>query len=482
MFFAYGSGEHDTFMMAAGITHGVKTNAPINSMNYGNDLQFLFYYCMHYLARMYNIEGVSVLLMMNIFGSLMALLVPVLLFVLLTRMETRFSLGVAIILLLTSPTYALIVPYGHPFHLAFVLSLISFLIFQRIGGKPWKASFLFGLAVVLQGIALAIRTEQVFLFWFCVFGLLLYKREQRTAQWVLLLLMLASATALFLALHGLLVPRADNLSQSSSELRSYLSVFARFYHILEVMYHNSDLRRSLAYHVTDIGLPLLMTTAVLVTQQISQRKYYMIGALFVSAGPSFLTYVVNTSPPRHFIITIIALALYVGASVRNIEPKKLLPLALFCLALNTSLPWLFGVADSAGYRRNYTYSFFERSYRNREQTNAAFTVFTAILSKGPVEITLFGQWVHIAQFCLLIASDPSVSFQKTELAPGVPASLIIYQGRRVYLVETYDANTVQGILRVARRVGHMAFLSLIPGTTINDFHIVLPPQLSWWSV
>src|ERR1051325_679402 len=72
MFYRIGSGEHDTFMMAAGIVHGVKTDHVINSMNYGNDLQFIFYYAMHYLARSFALDGGDLLLLMNSIGAVMA--------------------------------------------------------------------------------------------------------------------------------------------------------------------------------------------------------------------------------------------------------------------------------------------------------------------------------------------------------------------------------------------------------------------------
>jgi hypothetical protein len=205
MFFWKGSGEHDTFMMAAGVVHGVMTDQVINSMNYGNDLQFMFYYALHYLTRSFAMDGHALLFVMNWTGTLMALFIPFLLYFLIRSDETiaNVSPSLAVLLLITSPAYAFIVPYGHPFHVAIALSLFSLLVFRRFASslKISKKFLLLVSAVLLQGIALTIRAEQVGLFWFCVIGLFVYEQEKNKEKWLWLVVLYASSALIFVGMH-----------------------------------------------------------------------------------------------------------------------------------------------------------------------------------------------------------------------------------------------------------------------------------------
>jgi hypothetical protein len=480
-------------MMAAGVVHGVKVDQVINSMNYGNDLQFMFYYVMHCLAGSLAMDGHAVLLFMNWTGTLLALSIPFLLFFLIRSDNTssRVSPSLAALLLISSPVYAFIVPYGHPFHAAIALSLFSMIVFRRFASAlEFSRRFLLLVAaVLLQAVALTIRAEQVFLFWFCVVGLFIYEQERSLERWLWLIVVFASSALIFAAMHNFMVTAVrdtyDIASPAPTTFRLW-DVIQRYYGLIRSIYTAANFPRSIAYHITDIGIPLLGMAGFFLGKQLSEKQYRPVLALIISVGPSFLVYLVNTSPPRHFAITVIGLAIYVGASARSIESHKLIPLGVTVAAMNLLVPLILSLVDPGGVdgqRRNYTYSFYERSNRNKVQTKTAMQFFQALLSKVPTQTVIFGEWIHIAQMSMLMSGKPRGKFASGKIAASVKALVFTYEGRKIYLVEAYDDAAVRRAVAMAGELqSKFHFLSLLPGSTVNDLGIVVPREIGWWSV
>lgn len=491
MFFGNGSGEHDTFMMAAGIVHGVMIDQVINSMNYADDLQFMFYYALHFLAQSLVLDARAVLFAMNLIGAFSALLIPFALFFLLRpgSASAKVSPGVAALLLITSPTYAFIVPYGHPFHVAIAISLSSMLVFRRFvrDVQPSRKYVLFGAAILLQTIALMIRVEQVFLLWFCLIGLLIYEQEKSKENWFWLFALFAFSSLVFAAAHYFMVTAARDATASVSSAPTAASIYdvmKELYRLTVDIYFKGDFRRAIEYHAMDIGVPLLAIAGIFLVKQFMEKNYRLMLALLVSVGPSLLVYFVNTSPPRHFFITVIALAIYVGASAKRIESLRLVPIAVFIFTLNVLIPPVLDVVHGVeGKRRNFTYSFFERNDRNKEQTRAAMQFFPDLLSRVPSETVIFGKWIHIAQISMIMSNERDLRFAPIELLPSIEGFVVSYQGRRIYLIVMPNEKDVQLVVASAKKLHpKMHFLSLRPGSSTNDFGTLVPSEIDWWSV
>jgi hypothetical protein len=491
MFFNRGSGEHDAFMMAAAVVHGLQIGRAMNYLNYGSDLQFAFYYGFHSLGQLVPLDGDAVLLVMNVVGTASALAIPILLFFLVRAdcAATRLSPSAAALLLVSSPVYAFLVPYGHPFHIAFATSLVSWLVFRRFALQlPVARRYgLFGAAVLLQAVALTIRAEQVFLFWFCMFGLFLYEREKSKERWVSLFALYAASAAAFLVAHHFLVPKADEVDSAVvTGAPGFLDVVRRLFSVVLEIYLSNDIVRSLAYHVTDIGLPLISVATFFLFKHLLEKNIRPVIAFAVSIGPSMIVYLANPSPPRHFAITAIAIALFVAASVRRIGNVRIAGIAAVFLVLNILVPPMLNVLDPGSgveSRRTVTYSFFERYRRNKEEIRAATEFLPRMWSQLPPDTVVFGQWVHIAQLSMLMSHDPDLRFESTELAPSIHAFAVTYQGRNAYLIEAYDDDQIRPMVEQVRAAHPtLRFFSLVSDHPVDVLDIPIPSELLWWSI
>ena len=122
LFFNHGSGEHDTFQMAASIVHSVETGEIINNASYNPNLQFLFYYLFYPLALALDVDSNQILLIMNIMGAVCSFLIPFLFWLLLrSALELESQAQLATLLVISSTVFMFLVGYGYPFLLAFCL-------------------------------------------------------------------------------------------------------------------------------------------------------------------------------------------------------------------------------------------------------------------------------------------------------------------------------------------------------------------------
>jgi hypothetical protein len=371
------------------------------------------------------------------------------------------------------------------------MSLFSMLLFRRFVTTLQfsRRYLLLILAVIIQGIALTIRAEQVGLFWFCLVGLLIYEQEKNKEKWLWLITLLASSALIFVTARYFMVTAvgvAHHVVNSEATDRSLFDVMHGLYQLIRSIYLTADLPRAIAYHITDIGLPLLGVAGFFVVKHLSEKQYRLILGLVISVSPSFLVYLANTSPPRHFAITVIALAMYVGASVSRIESSKLIPLGASVLAANLLIPLFLSLVDpggSEGQRRNYTYNVIQRYERNKAQTKVAMKFFPKVLAGAPTQTVIFGNWIHIAQMSLLMSSEPRARFAFVEIAPSIRALFFSFREREIYLIEAYEHADVQhSVAIVGKFKPQLRFFSLLPGSEVNDLGIAVPREIGWWSV
>jgi hypothetical protein len=484
MFYSFGSGEHDTFMMVAGILHGEKTGQVINPLNYGSDLQFMFYYLFNMVLRVVPLTYDQILLSMNIIGTLLSLLIPILLLVLLRRSFDLGSPEIVPIILVTSPAYLYTLPYGHPFHIAFSFCLFSLICFfgSYRGAGCIKSTLLFLLAVIMMAVALTIRADQVILFWFVIGGLLIYARERKRTKWFGLFCLLSLSAAVFFLSHSLLVPPQEMAGPAERSISTVMNLVR----LVIGTYKFDALLWSMAHHITEIALPLIVLCVFAAIKFLRKKESFMLFGFAVSLMPSALTYLVNPSPPRHFIITIIALAIFLSVSI---GPKKLLWAPVFgvaLLAFNLLLPPALATISgkAADVRPACTYNIIQRHLRNKEQIKASLPFFSDLVLHVPSNTIIFGQWVHIAQITMLLSDRKDLEFKKVKMSGVTGALRLTYGGKEMYLVEAYNAKIVGEIVEELHGAGKkFRFISLLSDDLHGDDVIVIrkPKQLLWWN-
>jgi hypothetical protein len=491
MFFSVGSGEHDTFMMAAGMVHGLKNNMAINYVNYGNDSQFLFYYIFHYIFKGNILTGTDILIIWNVVGALSALIIPLLLYCLLKCFNLKdLFFDIAPILLLISPAYAFTIPYGHPFHIAFTIALSS-LIILIISQKQNNNAFKYGLyivSIVLQSIALSIRVEQVLFFWFCIIGLYIYAKIKDINKWMEMFIYFIASSLLFLILHKYLVPTFST-TYSSDNVVSYADgayiILTKLYNYAKNTYALGDFVGNLAYHITDIGLPIIFMSTIYVYKNITEKKYYILMALLVSAGPSFFLYLTNAHPPRHSIITIIALSIFIAINLGEIKLKKMFMIVIATITLNMIGPPFLNIFDpggEGGQRRTYTYNFIQRHGRNKVQIKTAMEFYNILFNKIPEDTVLFANWIHIAQISMMLAPNSNFKINSVEIIPGVKAVDISYKDKKIFIIECYALSDVEKIYKFAKIIyPNTCFISIIGKGQVNELELDIPQEIDWWS-
>ena len=484
MFYSFGSGEHDTFMMVAGIVRAEKTGQVINPLNYGSDLQFMFYYLFNMVLRVVPLTYDQILLSMNIIGTLLSLLIPILLLVLLRRNFDLGSLEIVPIILVTAPAYLYTLPYGHPFHIAFSFSLLSFIFFfdSYKGTRRIKSALLFLLAVIMMAVALTIRADQVILFWFVICGLLIYARERKRTKWLGLFCLLCSSAAIFFLSHSLLVPPQEMAGPAERSISTVMNLVR----LVKSTYKFDALLWSMAHHVTEIALPLIVLCVFAAIKLLRKKESFVLFGFAVSLIPSALTYLVNPSPPRHFIITIIALAIFFSVSIGSMKLPWPTLLGLVLLVFNLLLPPALATISgkAADVRPTCTYNIIQRHLRNKEQIKASLPFFSELVLHVPSNTTIFGQWIHIAQITMLLSDRNDLEFKKVKMSGVTRALKLSYGGKEIYLVEAYNAKIVGGIVEELRGTAKgFHFISLLSDDLYGDDVIVIrkPEQLLWWN-
>jgi hypothetical protein len=82
-----------------------------------------------------------------------------------------------------------------------------------------------------------------------------------------------------------------------------------------------------------------------------------------------------------------------------------------------------------------------------------------------------------------MSNEQGTEFASEEVAPSMRALVFSYGGRKIYLVEAYDDADVRRTVTMAGKLHpQLHFLSLLPGSTVNDLGIVVPREIGWWSV
>lgn len=484
LFYVEGSGEHDTFMMAAGIVRAAQTGEVLNAFCYGREIQFLYYYVARALTYLETPTSSEVLLAMNIVGAAASLAIPFLLASVLTHvLGSRARSEVAVLLSVSSPLYLFTVSYGHPFQLALAVLLTSWVVLAHAARLPWsarsRAALLAVVAALLQAAAFMLRLEQVAL---AAIALLAFTAVDWRRQRRLLALgatALAVGGALFLAGRALL-PYAPSVGTPPQHgLTGYLNIVWQLFNPRLVAWGSAHL-------VTEVGMPLLAIAAAVAAASVVHRCWRFIFALLAGVTPSLGVYLANPSPPRHFYIVSLALACFIAgaASDRWLMPLRLAFPALLLAGL--VLPWTVMAigARSAAERATVSYNVIERTDRNKRQIREAFVFYDRLVAEARGRpLVVFGSWVHLAQLASSLVHDPNVRIERVDVVPRVTAIALRGPGIELYFIETYARRTVVRATASLRETGdaYLCISLLKGGPSVNDLGLPIPPEIRWWT-
>jgi hypothetical protein len=479
MFYGSGSGEHDSFAVAAGIVRGAQTGDVINVFCYGKQIQFVYYYLAHVLLQDSVPSSASVLLVMNITGVVASLAIP---FMLVTVFRNLFADGsraeLAVLLLVTSPVYLYTLSYGHAFHVAIVLLLAGWLVLPSTLTVSMTDAARLIAAATLIALGLMMRFEAVVflgaLLWFLSVGH--YRRRPRFVA--ASTIALASGGVTYLVVKSVFIaPSITALSSESPSLLNYAKAVFSFYFTRSVQY-------GVAHMVAEIGMPLVVAIAA-AWVGLGRLRWPQRLAIVAGLIPSLLVYLPNPSPPRHFYIVTITLACFIALALSASAVLRFRRWAPALLLANLALPWLFIPIDARPLpeRATVTYNALERTEINQAQIRDALPFFRQMVDTlGGRRAVVFGSWIHLAELSSILVEDPSVDAREVEVLPGIRG--VSLKGKNVDLtfIETQDRKAVFDAVRALRAAPDAPVcLSLVRNAAVEDgLGIGIPPAVLIW--
>ena len=483
LFYRHGTGEHDTFSMAAAVEAGVHTDKPIVSFAYAPSLQFLYYIIMHPIARNWQLNSMEILQLMNVIGAVCMLVAPFLWYGIcrhcfLVAKQAEFS----VVLFITSPIYFFTVSYGHPFHLALVVTLLSalllFLSLPRLN-RPigW---FYATTGSCLLTIAMMIRFELAGLVWLLMLGLMLYRRMRPLRDFMLFGAMLIVSGCLFLLM--------------KNEIFNYLGLLAAKYGQHGLATKFGLLTRSInpglivwgiPHWLTEIGPLLLGATVWCSIWAFRRGRLASLVAVILGVGPSILLYIGNPSPPRHFFVAVLGCSAFAAYCLGNMKMPHISVLILAIVFTNLVFPWALVTIDGKPYpdRANVTYNVIQRTERNKKQIESVFKIYEEVFKVRSGPVLILGNWVHIAEAMAFLSRYHDLKTETVFTPDNIKMLRFFGRDIDVFLVETNSALVTTTVVRWSRSTDHtikcISFVGENDG--INDFDIEIPKEVFWWN-
>jgi dolichyl-phosphate beta-glucosyltransferase len=474
LFFRSGSGEHDTFMMAAGVVRGAQTGDVINPLCYDPGLQFLFYYLFHFFTVSWIPSAANVLGIMNVAGGLSGLATPFLLAIVLTpAMRDPARARLAVLLFLVGPLYLFTVSYGHPFSVALPVFLLSWVLLRPLFGLSqsrlgWAR---IAAAAAIQSVALMIRFEQVAVFAVLMLGVAALGRDRVWRRLAISGGTFAAAVTAWLVVRNLLVPHGKSFASKVPVLLSAL--------------HPAQARWGTVHLLSEVGLPLLAGGAWIAFDAARRRKFGLLLLGLAGVLPTIAIYLGNPSPPRHFYVAALGLACLIAAGISSRRITRWNVALPVILAANLVLPWALMAVDGRTYpdRAMVTYNVLERTERDKAQIRAAFPFYARLVEQAHGRtVVVFGSWIHVAELMSGLVDVPGTTIGRASIS-GVKSALEMRGlGMDVYAVETYDPAYVEAAEKELRKTNpDVMIVSLVEGgPRINDLNLTIPAEVYWW--
>ena len=477
LLYTNGTGEHDVFMMAAGVVRG-QTGGVLNELCYGTPIQFLFYYAFRVITLIRPMTSAEVLLLVNIAGAISSLAMALLMLrVFSTLLAQPSRAELAILLLVSSPMYYYLIWYGHPFHIGVVVLLCAWMaLLKGFDSLPSRRGWLLiAASTVLQSLSFMIRLEQVAMTCALLMGLLALRRRYGWFHVTIAATASVVAMGLFVGC-AVLFARTGGLQGADPSTTGGLALLRTSADLQAVIWGT-------AHIVVEVGLPLLALAGLALTVGALRSDWatmFLVGTTGVL--PTLAIYIGNPSPTRHLYLLAVGLGCFVASVLNDTWVGRLRRYAVPILAFNLVLPWGLAAVDG-GPRSTVTYNVVERTDRNRTQIADAQPFYDRLLieaHKSPVVV--FGGWVHVAQLAALAANDPDMRFEPAKLPGGVFGFAVRKGSMELYLVETYDRDfIVKGIAAIHKADSRFRCVSVVSPEDGNDVLLEIPKSMTWWS-
>lgn len=482
LFFWQGSGEHDTFAMAAAVVAGVQTHQPIVGFAYAPSLQFLYYIMMHRIAGDWQLNSMEILRLMNGVGAICMLVAPFLWYWICRHcFLVARQAEVSVVLLITSPVYFFTVSYGHPFHLALVVTFLSalllFLSLHRLNGPIGWLSVVMGLC--LLSIAMMIRFELAGLLWLLILGLMLYREKRPVKDFVLFGAVLFISVCLFILIKSEVFGHFVLLAAKNGDR------LATKFGLLTRSLDPDLIVWGIPHWVTEMG-PLLLGAMVWCGIWVFRRgRYGALLAALIGIGPSVLLYIGNPSPPRHFFVAVLGCAAFTAYCLGRMTRPHISILIAVSVLTNLVFPWTLVAIDGKVYpdRADVTYNVIQRTDRNKKQIESVFKLYEEVFKDRSGPVLVLGKWVHIAEALAFLSRYHDLKSETVFTPDNLKMLRLVGRDIDVFLVETSresEATTVAKWIRSTNQtVRCISFVGKNDG--INDFNIEIPKEVYWWN-
>jgi hypothetical protein len=475
LFYTVGSGEHDTFMIAAGVVRGARTGEVLNPSCYGPGIQFLFFYLFRLATLFWTPSTGEVLRIMNVVGALSGLATPLLLATVFgSLMHNAARARLAVLLFMVSPLYFFTVSYGHPFSLALPVFLLSWVILRPLAGPdPDRLGWIRIIAAAaIQSIALMIRFEQVSLFAGLMIGMLALVRHRLWRRWLIAGGIFLVAVFVFMLFGAILVTdRSANASYTHALLGAINATLVKW---------------GSAHLLSEVGLPFLIAGAWVLFRSAQKREFGILTLAIAGILPTVAVYIGNPSPPRHFYVAALGLASLIAAGIQTRWISRMTMALPIILAANLVAPWALMLVDGRKYpdRAVVSYNVLERTGRNKAQIRAAFPFYESLLKQAHGrKVVVFGSWIHVAELMAYLTDRPDTRMEREPIGRLGSALVMRGAGFELYAVETYDARYVAAVVEDFRRIYPDAlFVSLVEGGPgVNESGLLIPAEIYWWA-
>lgn len=333
-----GFGEPDSTAIAVGIQQALK-----NGQYFGGSLLYLpsghplYYYLMFHFpgAGSWSID--KVIWVMNHCSWLAMGASLTLVYLLCRKFASRgWSLSAAL-LLSTCPIFIDQSTYGHPVSVALFFFLAASVLMVEGWAQSAYMSVRFMVMIVVASLLLAasvcIRADIIF-FFPALIPLAVCAGTKRKAAMLALGCSACFAVATFLFARNLVTQSAPiNANAAISPMQQALTFFSSYYHLKSVI-------KGLIYFPFATGLGLSLLLGCLVALLLKKKLWWPLAAGTLMILPTFLFYVGNPLPSRHFLHASVGICLFlalIGAKVFPWKCKGILWFTLILAGLNLGL-------------------------------------------------------------------------------------------------------------------------------------------------
>lgn len=326
-----GFGEPDSAAIAVGIQQALKSG-----QNFGGTLLYLpsghplYYYLMFHMPGVGSWSLDKIIWVMNHCSWLAMGASLTCVYLLCRKFASRgWSLSAGV-LLFTCPVFIDQGTYGHPVSVALFFFLAAALLmvegWTQFTYMNARYIVLISVAALFLAASVCIRADIIF-FFPALIPLALYSGTNRKAALFALVCSAFFASVSFLIARNLVTRSAPiNANAAISPMQQAVTFITSYYHLKSVI-------KGLIYFPLATGLGISLVLVVMVALLLKKKLLWPLAAGALMIMPTFLFYIGNPLPSRHFLHASVGICLFLAFVGARLFPWKLKGIVWFTLIL-----------------------------------------------------------------------------------------------------------------------------------------------------